>query len=156
MSFVFSLDMQTTELGSPVVGGTTPLRGRRPPEFVGGLPAVVREGPVGFGHLVRVFLTLHRRADAVVGVDQLGGQPLGHGALATILGVPDDPADGQRVGAAGADLDRHLVGGATDSAALHLELGLDVVDRPLERRQGVAVGALADHVERVVHDALGR
>src|SRR5918994_1126162 len=130
-------------------------RGAQSPRLVRGLPAVVRVGLVGLGHLVHVFLALHRAADAVVGIDELAGQPLGHRALTALAGVPDDPADRERVGAPGAHLDRYLVGGATDAAALHLELWLHVVDRPLQRRQGVAVGLLANDVERVVDDGLG-
>src|SRR5918994_1046589 len=129
--------------------------GRNPPGWSGGLPAVVRVGLVGLGHLVHVFLALHRAANAVVGVEELAGQPLGHRALTALAGVPDDPADRERVGAPGAHLDRHLVRGTTDAAALNLELRLHVVDRALQRRQGVAVGLLANDVERVVDDGLG-
>src|ERR671910_3799636 len=130
-------------------------RGGNPPGWSGGLPAVVRVGLVRLGHLVHVFLALHRAANAVVGVEELAGQPLGHRALTALAGVPDDPADRERVGAPGAHLDRHLVRGTTDTAALHLELRLHVVDRALQRRQGVAVGLLANDVERVVDDGLG-
>src|SRR5690606_14179663 len=48
---------------------------RRHERRAGGLsPAVVREGPVGFGHLVGVLAALHRGAEAVAGVEQLVGQ----------------------------------------------------------------------------------
>src|SRR6266480_6877009 len=42
------------------------------------LPPVMREGPVGFRHPVRVFLLLDRLALAFRGEDQLGGEPLRH------------------------------------------------------------------------------
>ena len=105
-----------------------------------GLPAVVGEGLVGLGHLVHVFATLHRGTEAVGGVEDLVGEALGHGALAAGAGVGDDPAEGQRGGPAGLDLDGHLVGGAADTTALDLELGLDVVDGPLEGRQRLLAG----------------
>ena len=43
--------------------------------------------------------------------------------LAAVAGELDHPADGQRGGTAGTNLDGHLVGGTTDAAAAHLELG---------------------------------
>src|SRR3546814_5730882 len=55
----------------------------------------------------------------------------------------------------GLDLDRHLVGGATDSTALDLELGLDVLDRPLQRGDGLGTRLLLDGLEGRVDDALG-
>ena len=63
-------------------------------------------------------------------------------------GVADEPADGEGVGPAGPDLDGHLVGGATDAAALDLELRLDVVDGPLEDAEGLAAGLLLDRSSR--------
>ena len=56
----------------------------------------------------------------------------------------------------GTDLDGHLVGGAADPAALDLELGLGVLDGPLEHGDGVAVAAVLDHVEGLVDDPLGQ
>src|SRR3712207_6449068 len=44
-------------------------------------PAVVREGLVRLGHLVRVLAALGRRAQTVAGVEQLVHQALGHGLL---------------------------------------------------------------------------
>ena len=113
------------------------------------------EGLVGLGHLVQVFAALHRGADAVGCVEQLVGEALGHGLLAALAGVADDPADGEGVGPAGTDLDGHLVGGATDAAAADLELGLDVLDRALERADRLGAGLLLDDLERVVDDLLG-
>src|SRR5690606_33363120 len=89
-------------------------------------PAVVREGLVGLGHLVRVLAALDRGAEAVAGVEDLVHQALGHRLLATLPGVADQPAQGQRGAAARLDLDRHLVGGATDTAGLDLQGRLDV------------------------------
>src|SRR5215218_8562112 len=82
-----------------------------------GSPAVVREGLVGLGHLVGVLAPLDGGAEAVARVQQLVHQPLGHGLLTALARVAHQPAQGQRGGAAGADLDRHLVGRTADAAA---------------------------------------
>src|SRR6266540_4528496 len=76
------------------------------------LPAVVREGLVGLRHLVGVLAALDRGAETVAGVQQLVHQPLNHGLLTPGAGVGHQPAQPQRGLPRGADLDRHLVGGA--------------------------------------------
>src|ERR1051326_6387576 len=63
-----------------------------------GLPAVVREGPVGFGHLVGVFPLLDRRPPVRGGVQKLAGELLGHGVFAPVAGGGDDPADSEGLG----------------------------------------------------------
>src|SRR3954471_11472038 len=85
------------------------------------LPAVVREGLVGLRHLVGVLATLHRSTETVARVEQLVHEPLGHGLLAAGPGVGNQPAQAQRGGPERLDLDRHLVGRATDTAAADLE-----------------------------------
>src|SRR5262245_30216105 len=84
------------------------------------LPAVVRERPVRLRHLLQVFPTLHRRTEPVARVQQLGGEATRHRLLPPLTRVPDDPTDRERRRPAGAHLDRHLVGGTTDAAGLHL------------------------------------
>src|ERR687889_115358 len=96
-------------------------------------PAVVSEGLVGLGHLVGVLALLHRGTEAVGGVEDLVHQALVHGLLATVRRVADEPAQRERGAARALDLDRDLVGRATDAAGLHLDRGLDVVERTLER-----------------------
>src|SRR5690242_8586970 len=64
-------------------------------------PAVVGEGLVGLGHLVGVLALLHRGTEAVARVEDLVHEALGHGLLATLRGVADEPAQRER-GAAGA------------------------------------------------------
>jgi hypothetical protein len=51
---------------------------------------------------------------------------------------------------------RHLVGGATDAAALHLELGPGVLHGALEGGHGVAARLLLHLLEGGVDDALGQ
>src|SRR3954469_6145689 len=81
------------------------------------LPAVVGEGLVGLRHLVGVLAPLHGGTEAVACVEQLVHQPLGHGLLATLAGVGDQPAQRQGGAATRANLDRHPGGGTTDAAA---------------------------------------
>src|SRR4051812_48590556 len=120
-----------------------------------GSPAVVGEGLVGLGHLVGVLTPLDAGAEAVAGVEQLVHEPLGHGLLAALPGVADQPPQGEGRAPVGLDLDRHLVGGAADAAALDLERRLDVVEGALERDDRVGAGLLAAPLEGVVDDPLG-
>src|SRR5215207_9835953 len=78
------------------------------------LPAVVGEGPVGLGHLVRVLAALAGATETVGGVEDLVHQPIGHRLLATLAGKADQPAHGQRGGPGRLDLHRHLVRRPTD------------------------------------------
>src|SRR3954463_11984957 len=92
-------------------------------------PAVVREGLVRLGHLVRVLAPLHGGTEAVARVEQLVHQALGHRLLATGPAVLDEPAKAERGAPRGTDLDRDLVGRATDTAAADLKGRLHVVQR---------------------------
>src|SRR3954454_11463515 len=96
-------------------------------------PAVVREGLVRLGHLVRVLAPLDGGTEAVARVEQLVHEALGHRLLATGPAVLDEPAEAERGAARGTDLDRDLVGRSTDAAAADLEGRLHVVQRALER-----------------------
>src|SRR3954451_17277598 len=75
-------------------------------------PAVVGEGLVGLSHLVGVLTPLDAGAEAVARVEQLVHEPLGHGLLATLPAVADQPTQGERGRARRLHLDRHLVGRA--------------------------------------------
>src|SRR5918993_3887311 len=85
------------------------------------LPPVVREGLVGLRHLVRVLAPLDGGTEAVAGVEQFVLQTLDHGLLAAGLRVLDQPAETESGLTRRADLDRNLVGRATDPAAADLE-----------------------------------
>ena len=102
-----------------------------------------------------ILAALDRSTEAVGGVEDLVGETLGHRLLATGAGEVGQPAQRQGVGAVRLDLDRHLVGGATDTAGTHLEGRTDVVKSALENGDRLLVGLLLDHVERGVHDVLG-
>ena len=73
-----------------------------------------------------------RRRPAAAGRRAARGEALGHRLLAALAGELDEPADGQRAGAAGGHLDRHLVGGATDAARADLEHRRERLDPRLE------------------------
>src|SRR4029077_13233078 len=90
------------------------------------------EGPVGLRHLVRVFSSLDRRAEAVHGIDELGGELLAHALAVGLAGRLDEPADTARHAAIAPDLDRDLVGRATYAARLDLDDGRRVAHRRLE------------------------
>src|SRR5215218_3893188 len=128
--------------------------GERGPGTDPGSPAVVGESLVGFGHLVCVLAALDRGTQTVGGVQDLVHQALGHRLLATRAGVRREPAQGERCRATGLDLDRHLVGGATDAAALHLDARLHVVQSTLQRDDRIGAGLAPGALERGVDDAL--
>src|SRR5690242_21917500 len=85
-----------------------------------GLPAIMREGAVGFRHLVHVFTLLDGIPPVVRRIEQLCRKPLGHCLLVTVARGRNDPADAERLPAHRADLDRNLVGGAADTAGADL------------------------------------
>src|SRR5215210_4170983 len=107
-------------------------------------PPIVRECPVGFRHPVRILTPLDARPDVILRVQDLAGQPAAHRLLPTRPRVADHPAQRQRVGPAGDDLDRHLVGRATNPAALDLDARPDVLERVVQDRHGVRAGTLLD------------
>jgi len=104
----------------------------------------VREGLVGLGHLGHVLTTLHCSTDTVTRVNDLIGEPLGHGLFAALLREIRQPADSQCSGATRTNLHRHLVRGATDAAALDFQLGSNVLEGALQGRDGVGAGLLLD------------
>jgi hypothetical protein len=68
----------------------------------------------------------------------------------------DQPADGERLGALGAHLDRDLVGRTADAAATDLDCRSDIVQRVVEtRRSGPLAGAVSTVSRRTIDDAFG-
>src|SRR5688572_5057732 len=120
------------------------------------LPAVVRERLVRFSHAVRVFLLLHGVAFALGRRDHLGCELLGHRLLVAVARVADEPAHGEGSAALGTHLDGHLVGGATDAAALHLHDRFEVRERLLEDVHAWLARARLDEIHGAVEEALGR
>ena len=87
------------------------------------------EGLVGFGHFVGIVLLFDGLPTIVIGVQKLCRQLVGHGLTGAPLGVVDNPAYGQGITPFGPHFNRHLIGSATHTAALHLDLGPHVLDR---------------------------
>src|SRR3569623_2104818 len=115
----------------------------------------MREGLVGLRHAMGVFALLHRGAAIVGGIQELGGETVGHGLLGTAAGGGDDPADRQGLGTVGADFDRHLVGRTADAAGADLEVRLHVGEGFVERLHRIALGLLLDLGHGAVDDGLG-
>ena len=106
------------------------------------LVAVVGKGAVCLSHAVRIFAALDRRAGAVGGIQQFAGQFLGHGLARAGLGRREQPANRQRHAPLALDLNRHLVGRATDAAGLDLDDRRRIGNGLLEDFQRVAAAAL--------------
>src|SRR5687768_2565449 len=76
------------------------------------LPLEVAEGAVRLRHAVRVLAALDGGADAVAGIEQLGGELVAHAPPIALPCGLDEPAHAEADAPVGADLDRDLVGGA--------------------------------------------
>ena len=83
---------------------------------------------------------LHGSAEAIASVEQFVGEALSHGLFRDERGVIDDPANGQVFARTRLHFDGHLIGGATNTTAAHLERWLHVVDRSLQRGDGLTAG----------------
>ncbi|EAQ30599.1 hypothetical protein NAP1_07465 [Erythrobacter sp. NAP1] len=116
------------------------------------LPAVVREGAVRVRHAVRVFALLDGVAAVVGGIHQLTRQTGAHGGLGATASRTDQPADRESLGTLGANLDRHLVGRTTDTAAANFDLRLHVVERIVEQLHRIGLGFRLYRFERRVDD----
>src|SRR5918997_3254248 len=119
------------------------------------LPSVMCECPVRLGHPVRVFPALYARANVILGIQDLTGQPATHRLLPARAGEADHPSEGQRVSPAWVHLDRHLIGSATDPAALYLQTRPDVLQSVVKDRDRIGAGPLLDKGEGVVNYLLG-
>src|SRR5512143_662487 len=120
-----------------------------------GLPLEMAEGLVGLGHLVGVLAALDGGAKPVRRVHELGGELLAHALATALAGGLHEPAHAERQAAIAADLDRHLVGRATDATRLDLDDRGGVAQRGLhDLETGPARGCLGAR-ERLAQDALG-
>src|SRR3546814_4720762 len=100
----------------------------------------------------------HTRCALVTGV-QTCALPIssagGHGILRAVARSAYQPADGKRLGAVRADLDRHLIGRTTDAAAADLDARLNIVERLVEHLDRLALGAGFDGIPSAIDDVLG-
>src|SRR6201996_8939391 len=119
------------------------------------LPAIVREGAVGFRHPVPVFPLLDRFPPAVRGIEQLRGEPLRHRLFVALARSGNDPADAERLTAHVTHFDRHLVGGAADATRPHFDGRHHVFQGLLEHRQRALLGLGLDQLERTIDNGFG-
>src|SRR6266478_2886063 len=119
------------------------------------LPAIVREGTVGFRHPMHVFTLLDGVSPAIRCVEQLGREPLRHRLFIALARRHDDPANAECLTAHGAHFDRHLIGGATDAARTYFDRRHHVLKRLLENRQRALLGLGLDQAERAIDYTLG-
>src|SRR5260221_971843 len=104
------------------------------------LPPIVREGLVGFGHAMNVFLLLDRSAARIGGIDQFIRQPVDHGLAGAFPRILQNPSNRQRLPAKRIHFHRNLIVGAAHAPGLYFQQRLGVFDRLLEKLQGVVVG----------------
>src|SRR3990170_2624501 len=119
-----------------------------------GLPAVMREGLVGLGHLVRVFLLLDRQPAVVVGIQDFPRQTVDHRFFGALLREVDHPPERKSESPLGADLDRDLIGRSSHPAGLDLDDGLAVFHGLLEDAYRIFLRLLLDDLHRTVEDFL--
>ena len=112
----------------------------------------MRESLVGFCVLVHILALLDGCAEIVARVHDLAYEALFHGLLAALAGVIHEPAQSQSLATGGTDFDRHLIGGAADTASLDFELGHDVVHRLGESVKRLLAGLFLDDVKSIVND----
>src|SRR5260370_27109176 len=92
----------------------------------------MREGFIGLGHAVYIFLLLNSGTFAIGRVEQFVRELVDHALFATAPAVLQDPADRQRRAAVGIALDRNLVVRAADAARLNFPHRLGVLHRLLQ------------------------
>ena len=120
------------------------------------LHAVVREGPVGFRHLVGFFALANRRALIAGSIQDLGRKLLREGLSGASPGRVDDPAHGQGHPPFSRHFYGDLVGGATDAAGADFHHRTDILERLLEYVHGITAGFFLHDVQCSVHHAHGR
>src|SRR5690606_30168214 len=96
------------------------------------LPAIMREGLVGFRHAMHVFALLDGSATILGRFKQLRGEALRHALLGTLASRVDGPAHRKSHLAKRTNLDRHLVGCTADTAGFHLYHRAHVIQPLLE------------------------
>ena len=114
------------------------------------------KGFIRFCHSVRIIFLLDRGPLIVEAIGQLGSKPLFHRAARFGAGDADDPAHRHRGASVGRNLDRHLVGGAADTARFHFERRLCIFERLLKGLHGIfRFHLFGKFVQGIVDDAAG-
>ena len=119
------------------------------------LRAEMRESLVGVGHTVDILLALEGGTLFLVSGLDFGGQLEGHGLLTALARETDEVLHADALLALGADFGGDLEGGTADTLAAHLDAGRHIGQGLLPHLEAVLFGALADHVDCIVEDAVG-
>src|SRR5579862_8061739 len=119
------------------------------------LPAVMRERLVGVRHPMCVFALFDRDAAIARGIEQLARQPLFHRVLRARPRAGNQPADRQCLAALRANLDRHLIGGAANTARANLDRRTHIAQRVVEDADRILTAAPLNAVKRAIDDPLG-
>ena len=101
-----------------------------------------------------IFTLLHGAAEVVGSIHDLACQALSHGFLAAGAGIIGQPAQTQGLTALGTNLHGHLIGGAADTAGLHLQAGHNVFHSLGEHFQRIFLGLFLHDIEGTVNDLL--
>src|ERR1700737_658942 len=116
----------------------------------------VGESLVAFRHPVGFLFALDRSSRVLGSVKQLERELLRHAFPATLPSETNYPAPRQRQPALRPDLNRHLVGRATDAPRLDLEQRSGVAKGQVEHLERLLLGLLARAAEGVIDDLLLR
>ena len=116
------------------------------------LEAEVRESLVSFSHTVDFFTLLHGPATAFSGFQQFIGKASTHGFFATLTRRITDPAHRQRRTTGRTNFDWHLKVSATDTAAFHFQVPVEV--RP-SRRSALSMRWIRDAARKRGEKSMG-
>src|ERR1700693_3582224 len=117
------------------------------------LPAIVRKRLVRFRHAVNVFLLLDGRAAVVAGIEQFVTQFVDHALLGASARVSNQPADRERGAPVSIHLDWNLIVGAAHTTAFHFKQRLGILDRLLEKLQGLVAAFFLKLGQGFIKDA---
>src|SRR5690606_13748753 len=112
----------------------------------------MREGAVGFSHLVRVFTLLDSRATIVCCVEQLARETVDHRGLVPLARRADQPANGQCLATLRTNIDGNLIGCTTNAARTDFHVWSHVVERLMEHRDGLLLRLGLNLIKGTVDD----
>src|ERR687892_1583460 len=118
----------------------------------------MREGAIGLGHPVSIFLFLYRRAAAIRRVDQLRRELFFHRFFTAVARRLNEPAHAERQTSLWSHLDRYLISRAADTTGANLDGGPGIFDGPFKDAQRVFLGPRFNQaqsaIENIFRDAL--
>jgi hypothetical protein len=112
------------------------------------------EGPIGLGHLVKLFTPSNGRSLSSRRIQQLSRQTRTHRLPRPCTCTADQPTHRQRNAAIRRNFDGHLVGGTTHTARLYLDRRSRVAHRLIKNLKRIAVRFNLDQIQGLVHSPL--